>query len=386
MKLINEIVKTQKEFASIRQKIHKNPELGFHEVATAKLVAGLLGEYGYQVHEKVGRTGVVAVLKKGNGNKKIGLRADMDALPMQELAEVPYKSEIPGVMHACGHDGHTASLLMAAKYLSKCDFNGQLNLIFQPAEEGSGGALSMINDGLFERFDCDYIFSWHNLPCKKQDKQIFFKKGVFLSSSDRFKIKITGSGGHASAPQNSKDPTLAACHLILALQSIVSRNTDPQQSVVISVGSIIAGNDESYNIIPEQVEILLSVRTLNKNVRKQTIKRINEIIEHCSNLFGLTSEVEYYDKADVTYNDEEATSLAWKIAGEIFGNECCAFEHSPGMASDDLSYMLSARKGCYAYINNGDTAYVHNGHYVFNDDLLSIAATYFAKITLEYLQ
>ncbi|EMW9316135.1 amidohydrolase [Salmonella enterica] len=386
MKLINEIVKTQKEFASIRQKIHKNPELGFQEVATAKLVAGLLGEYGYQVHEKVGRTGVVAVLKKGNGNKKIGLRADMDALPMQELAEVPYKSAIPGVMHACGHDGHTASLLMAAKYLSKCDFNGQLNLIFQPAEEGSGGALSMINDGLFERFDCDYIFSWHNLPCKKQDKQIFFKKGVFLSSSDRFKIKITGSGGHASAPQNSKDPTLAACHLILALQSIVSRNTDPQQSVVISVGSIIAGNDESYNIIPEQVEILLSVRTLNKNVRKQTIKRINEIIEHCSNLFGLTSEFEYYDKADVTYNDEEATSLAWKIAGEIFGNECCAFEHSPGMASDDLSYMLSARKGCYAYINNGDTAYVHNGHYVFNDDLLSIAATYFAKITLEYLQ
>ncbi|EHK1060237.1 amidohydrolase [Salmonella enterica] len=189
MKLINEIVKTQKEFASIRQKIHKNPELGFQEVATAKLVAGLLGEYGYQVHEKVGRTGVVAVLKKGNGNKKIGLRADMDALPMQELAEVPYKSAIPGVMHACGHDGHTASLLMAAKYLSKCDFNGQLNLIFQPAEEGSGGALSMINDGLFERFDCDYIFSWHNLPCKKQDKQIFLKKVFFYPHQIVLKLK-----------------------------------------------------------------------------------------------------------------------------------------------------------------------------------------------------
>lgn len=386
MKLIDDIVKTQKEFAGIRQRIHKNPELGFQEVATARLVADLLRGYGYQVHEKVGKTGVVAVLKKGDSFKKIGLRADMDALPMQELAEVPYKSIIPGVMHACGHDGHTASLLMAAKYLSKCDFNGQLNLIFQPAEEGSGGALSMIDDGLFERFDCDYIFSWHNLPCKSQDKNIFFRKGIFLASSDRFKITIKGCGGHASAPQNSKDPTLAACHFILALQSIVSRNTDPQQAVVISVGSIMAGNHESYNIIPEQVEILLSVRTLNKDVRKKTLKRIGETVEHCSNLFGLKSEIEYFDKADVTCNDEEATALAWQVAEEIFGEDCCAFEHPPGMASDDLSYMLSARKGCYAYINNGDTAYVHNGHYVFNDDLLSIAATYFSGLALSYLK
>ncbi|HGB5896764.1 TPA: M20 aminoacylase family protein [Salmonella enterica] len=386
MKLIDDIVKTQEEFAGIRQQIHKNPELGFQEFATAKLVADLSREYGYQVHENVGKTGVVAVLKKGNGLKKIGLRADMDALPMQELAEVPYKSIIPDVMHACGHDGHTASLLMAAKYLSKCDFNGQLNLIFQPAEEGSGGALSMIDDGLFERFDCDYVFSWHNLPCKNQDKKIFFRKGVFLASSDRFKIKIKGCGGHASAPQNSKDPTLAACHLILALQSIVSRNTDPQQAVVISVGSIMAGNDESYNIIPEQVEILLSVRTLNKNVRKQTLKRIRDVTEHCCNLFDLTSEVEYFDKADVTCNDKDATALAWQVAEEIFGSDSCAYEHSPGMASDDLSYMLSTRKGCYAYINNGDTPYVHNGHYIFNDDLLSIAATYFSRLVLRYLQ
>ncbi|ECC3917679.1 hypothetical protein CTQ69_27940 [Salmonella enterica subsp. diarizonae] len=201
-----------------------------------------------------------------------------------------------------------------------------------------------------------------------------------------YKIKIKGCGGHASAPQNSKDPTLAACHLILALQSIVSRSTDPQQAVVISVGSIMAGNEESYNIIPEQVEILLSVRTLNRDVRKQTLIRIRDIIEHCCDLFDLTSEVEYFDKADVTCNDEDATTLAWQVAAEIFGSDCCAFEHPPGMASDDLSYMLSARKGCYAYINNGDTAYVHNGHYVFNDDLLSIAATYFSGLALSYLK
>ncbi|EDZ9930908.1 hypothetical protein GJ842_22050 [Salmonella enterica] len=244
--------------------------------------------------------------------------------------------------------------------------------------------LSMIDDGLFERFDCDYIFTLHNFLVKIRIK--IFLKGVFLSYSDRFKIKPTGSGGYALSPKNSKDPTLSTCHLILALQSVVTRNTVPQQSVVISVGSIIAGNEESYNIIQEQVEILLSVGILNEDVREQTIKRIGEIVEHYSNIFGLTVKFECYDKAGVTYNDEEATSLAWKVAGDIFGSEYCAFEHSPSTASDDLSYMVSARKGCYAYINNGHTAYVHNGNYVFNADLLSIAATYFARLAQEYLQ
>lgn len=386
MNLIPEIVKLQDEFVHIRRQIHQNPELGFQEFSTAKLVADLLYSYGYQVHEKIGKTGVVGVLKKGTSNRKIGLRADMDALPMQELTDLPYKSQNAGVMHACGHDGHTTSLLMAAKYLSQCEFNGCVNLIFQPAEEGSGGALAMLDEGLFERFDCDYVFSWHNLPCVSDEKSIFVKKGVFLSSSDRFKIVIQGKGGHASAPQNSQDPTIAACHLVLALQSIVSRNTDPQQAVVISVGAILAGNQESYNIIPDNVEILLSVRTLNKTIRQKTLQRINEVIQHSCLLFGVSAQTEYFDKSDVTYNDEQATEFAWQIAEDIFGKEKCAFEHQPGMASDDLSYMLSVRKGCYAYINNGNTAYVHNGHYVFNDELLSIAASYFAKLTLCYLK
>lgn len=385
MNLIPEIVQSQAEFVRLRQQIHQNPELGFQEFVTAKRVADLLRSYGYQVYEKVGKTGVVGVMRKGSGEKKIGLRADMDALPMQELTDLSYKSQNPGVMHACGHDGHTTSLLMAANYLARCEFNGTVNLIFQPAEEGSGGALAMMDDGLFERFDCDYVFSWHNLPCD-DEKQIFIKKGVFLSSSDRFKIIITGNGGHASAPQNTCDPTIAACHLVLALQTIVSRNSDPQQSVVISVGAILAGNQESYNIIPDNVEILLSVRTLDKEVRKQTLQRINEIIEHTCSLFSVKPTVEYFDKADVTYNDEQATEFAWQVAEDIFGREYCAFEHRPGMASDDLSYMLTARKGCYAYINNGNTAYVHNGHYVFNDQLLSISASYFAKLVLKYLQ
>lgn len=385
MNLIPEIVQLQGEFTRIRQQIHQNPELGFQEFATAKLVAELLRGYGYQVYEKIGKTGVVGVMRKGCGGKKIGLRADMDALPMQELTDLSYKSQNPGVMHACGHDGHTTSLLMAAKYLSQCEFDGTVNLIFQPAEEGSGGALAMLNDGLFERFDCDYVFSWHNLPCDDA-KQIFIKKGVFLSSSDRFKIIITGQGGHASAPQNAQDPTIAACQLVLALQTIVSRNTDPQQAVVISVGAILAGNQESYNIIPDNVEILLSVRTLDKKVRQRTLQRINHVIEHTCSLFSVKSQVEYFDKADVTYNDEQATEFAWRVAEDIFGREQCAFDHRPGMASDDLSYLLAARKGCYAYINNGNTAYVHNGHYVFNDQLLSISASYFARLVLTYLK
>lgn len=386
MNLISDIVNSHDEFTKIRREIHQDPELGFEEFNTAKLVASLLNKYGYSVHENIGKTGVVGVLKKGNGDKKIGLRADMDALPMQELTNLDYKSKNDGVMHACGHDGHTTSLLMAAKYLSKCEFNGSLNLIFQPAEEGSGGALAMLEDKLFERFDCDYVFSWHNLPCANDEKKIFVKKGVFLSSSDRFKIIIQGKGGHASAPQNTNDPTIVASHLISALQTIISRNTDPQEAAVISVGAILAGNQESYNIIPDSVEILLSVRTLDKIVRQKTLKKINEVIKYTCDLFGVTSKVEYYDKADVTYNDEEATQFAWEVAEDIFGKENCAFEHKPGMASDDLSYFLTARKGCYAYINNGNTAYVHNGHYVFNDELLDIAATYFAKLALKYLQ
>lgn len=386
MNLISDIVNSHDEFTKIRRQIHQDPELGFEEFKTAKLVASLLNKYGYSVHENIGKTGVVGVLKKGNGDKKIGLRADMDALPMQELTNLDYKSKNDGVMHACGHDGHTTSLLMVAKYLSKCEFNGSLNLIFQPAEEGSGGALAMLEDKLFERFDCDYVFSWHNLPCTNDEKKIFIKKGVFLSSSDRFRIIIQGKGGHASAPQNTNDPIIVASHLILALQTIISRNTDPQEAAVISVGAILAGNQESYNIIPDSVEILLSVRTLDKIVRQKTLKKINEVIKYTCDLFGVTSKVEYYDKADVTYNDEEATQFAWEVAEDIFGKENCAFEHKPGMASDDLSYFLTAKKGCYAYINNGNTAYVHNGHYVFNDELLDIAATYFAKLALKYLQ
>ncbi|CRF41783.1 Hippurate hydrolase [Helicobacter ailurogastricus] len=241
MPLIPEIVAMQEEFQAIRQQIHQDPELGFEEVLTSGLVADKLKEFGYEVHTGVGKTGVVGVLKKGNLAKKIGLRADMDALPMPEHNDLPYKSQIPNRMHACGHDGHSASLLLAAKYLASQEFNGILNLYFQPAEEGLGGAKAMLEDGLLERFDSDMIFGWHNMPLGT-DKKIYLESGAVMASADSYTIEIKGQGGHGSAPEKCKDPILAASLLVVALQSIVSRNIDPQHSAVVSVGAFNAGN------------------------------------------------------------------------------------------------------------------------------------------------
>lgn len=384
MNIITEIEKLKDEFVAIRHKIHENPELGFEEFETSRLVAQKLKEFGYEVHEGIGKTGVVGVLKKGNGSKKIGLRADMDALPMQEYSDVAYKSQKNNVMHACGHDGHTTSLLMAAKYLASQEFNGTLNLYFQPAEEGLGGAEAMIRDGLFEKFDSDYVFGWHNMPFGS-DKKFYIKEGAMMASSDRYDIQVIGKGGHGSAPEKTKDPIYIMSLLVIALQGIVARNADPQNAAVLSIGAILAGNEASFNIIPDSARILLSVRTLDSQTRKLTQQRIEQIAQGMALAHEVEIKVNRHEIAPVTMNNAEATAFAQEVAMELFGKDMCDFNHRPLMGSEDFGYMCEVRKCAYAFFENGNDIYIHNSHYVFNDELLVRAASYYSLLTLKYL-
>ncbi|AXP08511.1 M20 family metallopeptidase [Campylobacter hepaticus] len=386
MNLIPQIVQLQDEFKKIRHQIHENPELGFNEFHTAKLVAQKLKEFGYEVYEKIGKTGVVGVLKKGNSNKKIALRADMDALPMQECTHLAYKSKKDNIMHACGHDGHTASLLLAAKFLSSQDFNGTLNLYFQPAEEGLeglGGANAMIEDGLFEKFDSDYIFGWHNMPFGS-NKKFYLKKGAMMASCDDYDITIIGKGGHGSAPEKAKDPIYIGSLLVLALQSIVSRNVDPQNSAVVSIGAFNAGH--AFNIIPDCATIKMSVRTLDNETRKLTKERIYQICQGIAQANAVEININKSIGAPVTINNDQAVDLAWEVAKEIFGEENCEFNHRPLMASEDFGFFCEIKKCAYAFLENENNIYLHSSNYVFNDDLLARAASYYAKLVLKYLQ
>lgn len=383
MNLIPEIVDLKDEFISIRHKIHKNPELGFDEIDTSALVSQKLQEFGYQVYRCVGKTGVVGVLKKGNSNKKLGLRADMDALPMQENTNLSYKSKKENIMHACGHDGHTASLLLAAKYLANQKFNGTLNLYFQPAEEGLGGARAMIKDGLFEKFDSDYIFGWHNMPFG-YNKKFYLKKGAMMASCDNYKIEVIGKGGHGSAPHKTKDPIYAASLLVVALQGIVARNINPQNSVVVSIGAFNAGY--AFNIIPDSANLKISVRALDDESRKLTEEKIYQISKSVANANDIEIKITKDIVAPVTMNDDEAVDFAREVAKELFGEENCEFNHDPLMASEDFGFFCEIKKCAYAFFENENDIYLHNSHYIFNDELLARVASYYAKLALKYLK
>ncbi|HEG3339380.1 TPA: amidohydrolase [Campylobacter jejuni] len=383
MNLIPEILDLQGEFEKIRHQIHENPELGFDELCTAKLVAQKLKEFGYEVYEEIGKTGVVGVLKKGNNDKKIGLRADMDALPLQECTNLPYKSKKENVMHACGHDGHTTSLLLAAKYLASQNFNGTLNLYFQPAEEGLGGAKAMIEDGLFEKFDSDYVFGWHNMPFGS-DKKFYLKKGAMMASSDSYSIEVIGRGGHGSAPEKAKDPIYAASLLVMALQSIVSRNVDPQNSAVVSIGAFNAGH--AFNIIPDIATIKMSVRALDNETRKLTEEKIYKICKGITQANDIEIKINKNVVVPVTMNNDEAVDFASEVAKELFGEKNCEFNHRPLMASEDFGFFCEMKKCAYAFLENENDIYLHNSSYVFNDKLLARAASYYAKLALKYLK
>lgn len=375
----------QQQMIAIRHEIHSHPELGFEEMRTADLVANCLRGWGYSVHRGLGRTGVVGTLANGEG-RSIGLRADMDALPIQEESGLPYASRTKGKMHACGHDGHTAILLAAAKYLSENrSFDGTVHLIFQPAEEGLGGAKEMLDQGLFELFPCDAIFALHNMPGLPAGK-LGFLPGPFLSSSDTATIVIRGRGGHGAIPHEAIDPVVVCSSLVMAIQSIVSRNVNPLDSAIVTVGEIRAG--EAPNVIPDSAQMRLSIRAFDPVTRDLLQHRITALAEAHAAGFGARAEVCYERRYPVLVNHEAETEFAREVALEWLGEDGLIQNMRPVTASEDFSYLLEARPGCYLIVGNGDhegSCMVHHPKYDFNDASLPVAATYWVKLVERFL-
>lgn len=385
--IINALQAKESQFVELRHKLHQHPEIGFEEHQTSDRVAGLLTAWGYEVNRGLAGTGVVGTLRVGQGSKRLGLRADMDALPMQETSGKPWASITEGKFHGCGHDGHTTTLLYAAEYLARTrNFSGTLHLIFQPAEELLYGGRKMLEDGLFEHFPCDHIFGLHNMPGLKVGK-IGLHAGPMMASSDTLHIEVNGVGGHGAMPERTIDATLVACHIALALQSIVSRNISPFEPAVVTVGSIEAGH--APNIINEKVLMKLTVRTLNENVREKVLKRIQEIATGQAQSFGASATVTHVNGSPVLSNDPQAIEMVRSVATELFGAEGVT-DVGAFMGSEDFAFMLEKhRDGCYFIIGAGDEperCMVHNPGYDFNDRILLTGAAMWAALTEDYLR
>lgn len=369
------------EITAIRRDIHRHPELMYDEHRTAALVAEKLKEWGVdEIVTGLGQTGVVGVIKgKGQGSGKvIGLRADMDALPIHEETNLEHRSTVPGKMHACGHDGHTAMLLGAAKYLTQTrDFDGTAVLIFQPAEEGGAGAKAMIDDGLISRFGIQEVYGMHNKPGVPVGR-FEIAKGPAMAAADRIHLKIEGLGGHAAAPHRVNDPIVAACALVSALQTVASRNADPLDSIVVSVTALNAG--EAFNVIPQTAEIKGSVRTLTPQTRELAQKRITEIVEGVMKAFGMKYELEYHLGYPVTFNHHGQTDFVTSVAKEVFGSDAITTDVPPTMGSEDFSFMLEERPGAFINIGNGDSAGLHHPAYEFNDKAIPVGVNYWASL------
>ncbi len=380
------------EFVALRHDLHQHPELGFEERRTAALVAERLTRWGYAVETGIGGTGVVGRLVRGDGERRLGLRADMDALPIHEDRGLPWCSVHDGVMHACGHDGHTAMLLAAARHLAEeGQFSGTLNLIFQPAEEGGGGARRMMDDGLFERYPCDAIFAMHNMPGIAQGRLVL-REGEMMASSDYARITITGTGGHGAVPHKANDPLVAAASLVMALQTIVSRNIDPLQLAVVTVGALNAGR--ANNVIPATATLELSARALDRGVRRRIEQRIRELADLQARSFGCTAEVEWRPGYPVLVNTAAETALAREVALELVGPDRVTLQSEALTGSEDFAFMLEAAPGSYLLIGNGldgqadprAACMVHNPGYDFNDDNLDIGAAYWVHLAERFLQ
>jgi hippurate hydrolase len=371
------------EFIAIRRDIHRHPELAFDEHRTSALVAEKLREWGYAVTTGLGGTGVVGQLVRGTSPRRIGLRADMDALPIEETAGVAWRSCHAGVMHACGHDGHTAMLLAAGRHLAQHGgFDGTLNLIFQPAEEGAGGALQMMADGLFESFPCDAIFAMHNMPGFPQGKLVF-RSGPMMASSDYATVTIHGQGGHGGMPHRASDPIVAAASIVMALQTLVARNVDPLQPAVVTVGAINAG--KANNVIPESAQLELSVRALDPQVRAELERRIKVLVSAQAESFGVRAEVEWRSGYAVLVNDAEQTARALAVARQHFPAEQIEANGPMLTGSEDFAFMLERVPGCYLFIGNGHgdeagACMVHNPAYDFNDGNIETGAGYWIAL------
>jgi len=352
-----------------RRDLHANPELGFNEHRTSDRIAALLGEAGIEVHRGIGGTGVDGVLKCGSSDRTIGLRADMDALPMHEDSGVPHSSRNPGVFHGCGHDGHVAILLGAAQHLARARrFDGTVNFIFQPAEEGLAGARAMVDDGLFERFPCDRVFALHNWPDLPAGT-VATRPGPIMAAADRFEITIHGRGGHAAIPQNTPDAILAASILVTELNTIVSRRIPPTASAVLSITQIAGG--QNHNVLPATVRIVGTVRTFDGSVQDKIEQSVHQVAAGVAQLSGTPAEVSYDRYYPATINDPSAASEALKVAATV-GNAELASE--PAFTSEDFAFMLQACKGAYLWLGqagSGERVPLHNPRYDFNDDVLA---------------
>lgn len=376
------------EFITVRQSIHQNPELGFEEHATSALVAERLAAWGYEVERGLGGTGVVGRLRRGNGPRSVGIRADMDALPIDENPGLAYRSRRPGIMHACGHDGHTAMLLGAARYLAaEGDFSGTLNLIFQPAEEGLGGAVRMMEDGLFEKYPCDAIFAMHNMPGRRQG-DLVFREGPTMASSDYATVTLHGVGGHGALPQHARDPIVAAASLVMALQTLVSRNADPLEAAIVTVGAIHSG--QANNVIPQTATLEISLRALTRDTRVLLERRLKALVAAQAESFGVRAEIDFRPGYAVLVNTPEETEFARRIGRALVGEAHVEPQAPPVTGSEDFAFMLERRPGCYLMIGNGRSGehggcMVHNPGYDFNDSNLPIGAAYWALLAESYL-
>jgi hippurate hydrolase len=375
-------------FIALRRDIHQHPELAFEEHRTSALVADKLRGWGYAVTTGLGGTGVVGQLVRGEGTARIGLRADMDALPITEATGAAWASQRPGLMHACGHDGHTAMLLAAAQLLAHSQaWSGTLNLIFQPAEEGGGGALKMMDDGLFERFPCDAIFAMHNMPGFAQG-QLVFRSGPTLASSDYVTVTLHGHGGHGAMPHKATDVVVAAASTVMALQTLVSRHVDPLQPAVVTVGAIHAG--DANNVIPASARLELSVRTLDPQVRVSLRERLHALIHAQAESFGVRADIDWRPGYAVLVNDTVQTERALAVAVNHFPSSQINPQGPMLTGSEDFAFMLERVPGCYLFIGNGSDGepggcMVHNPAYDFNDHNIGTGASYWIALVHELL-
>jgi hippurate hydrolase len=376
------------QFIAVRRDIHRHPELAFNERRTAALVAAQLGAWGYAVTTGLGGTGVVGQLQRGTSPRTLGLRADMDALPIAEATGAAWASCEHGVMHACGHDGHTAMLLAAAQHLAtQGDFDGTLNLIFQPAEEGGGGALKMMEDGLFDRFPCDAIFAMHNMPGYPQG-QLVFRSGPTMASSDYATVTLHGQGGHGAMPHKATDVVVAAASLVMALQTVVSRHVDPMQPAVVTVGAIHAG--EANNVIPAAARLEISVRALDPQVRRTMEQRIRELVQRQAQSFNVRAELDWRPGYAVLVNDAQQTARALAVAQKHFPPAQVNPQGAMLAGSEDFAFMLERVPGSYLFIGNGSdgepgACMVHNPAYDFNDLNIAPGATYWIALAQDLL-
>jgi amidohydrolase len=381
MPVINRIAEFQDEIVGWRRDFHAHPELQYDVHRTAGKVAELLRSFGADdVVEGIGRTGVVGVIKGRNGGegKVIGLRADMDALPINERTGRPYASTTAGKMHACGHDGHTAMLLGAAKYLAETrNFDGTAILIFQPAEEGGAGGKAMIQDGLLDRFKIEEVYGLHNMPGRPAGSFDIRPGGMMAATAD-FKIIVEGDGGHAAMPQNAVDVVLTAAHMVIALHSIIPRNVDPLRSAVLSVTMVQGG--EAFNVIPRKIEMVGTVRTLDEDVRLFMEKRFREIVVGVAGTYGAKATVNYHHGYPVTINTPEETQFAASAAREVAGSDRVSDVADGTMGGEDFAYMLQKRPGAYIFLGNGNSSQLHSDTYDFNDEIIPAGVSYWVRL------